>query len=301
MGQYSAITRMRSQGAIAQVLLFLAIWTALASLVGLLAALPSILGWAGASSPIGHDSASALTPSSGTMLAISAGTAVATILAVWILRRFAGGPALFDLGLRPGPGWHAQIALGLALGPLVFLSILLVLLAAGWATVRSGGVDAPRLLTALAVYVLVAFSEEVVARGWVLQTIERGRGTTAGVVGSAGSFAALHAFNPDFTVVALLGLVLAGLLLAQAYVVSGQLWLPMALHFSWNASEGLLFGFPVSGLPSDGLLRVTISGPDMVTGGAFGPEGGLVVVVGIALASVAIFAFFRSAARWLRP
>src|SRR5690606_10462502 len=102
-------------------------------------------------------------------------------------------------------------------------------------------------------------------------------------------FALLHGFNPGFGLTALLGLFLAGLLFAQAYIVTRQLWLPIALHLSWNFAEGPLFGFPVSGLPGEGLLTVQLAGPEVVTGGAFGPEAGLVVIVGIAIAAGVLY------------
>ena len=145
----------------------------------------------------------------------------------------------------------------------MFLAILLVLLAAGWASVEPARSARRGLLTAFVTYALVAFSEEVFARGWVLQVLERGRGTWAAVIGSAAIFSLLHAFNPGFGLTALLGLFLAGLLFAQAYIVTRQLWLPIALHLSWNFSEGPLFGFPVSGLPGEGLLTVSLTGPEV--------------------------------------
>jgi membrane protease YdiL (CAAX protease family) len=191
--------------------------------------------------------------------------------------------------------------LGLALGPLMFLAILLALAAAGWAEVDGGTITARELLTAFVTFIFVGFSEEVLSRGWVLQVLERGRGKRAAVIGSAAVFALLHSFNPDFGLTALLGLFLAGLLFAQAYLVTRQLWLPIAMHLSWNFSEGPLFGFPVSGLPANGLLHVTPTGPEVVTGGGFGPEAGLVVVGGIALASAVIYLYGVSRNRRLPP
>jgi membrane protease YdiL (CAAX protease family) len=272
-----------------QLVIFAAIWAVLVTILGLAAVMPAIV----ARGLSGAESSEALGPSSPSILLVSASTALATILAIWILRRYFGGPALLDLGLRPGPGWLTDGALGLVLGPVMFLVILLLLLAAGWASTTPGTIDAAGLLTAFVTFTFVAFSEEAFSRGWVLQVVERGYSTRVGVIVSAGLFALLHAFNPGFGITALLGLFLAGLLLAWAYLATRQLWLPMALHLSWNFSEGPLFGFPVSGLPAEGLLTVVPSGPDVVTGGTFGPEAGLVVIVGIGLAALAIWAYAR--------
>ncbi|MGE3911076.1 MAG: lysostaphin resistance A-like protein, partial [Chloroflexota bacterium] len=298
--------RKPKRGAIAQVVLFTSIWSTLVSLFGLLAVLPTLLGVLqqrgvvtldpnGSSSiQLGPDDVNALlAASSTTTLAVSAATALGTILSVWIMQRFFDGPALLDLGLRRRPGWLADSVVGLALGPVMFGAILLILLAAGWASVGPGEITAQSFLTAFLTFVLVAFSEEVFARGWVLQVLEKGRGKRAAVIGSAGIFATLHALNPGFGLMALVGLFLAGLLFAQAYMVTRQLWLPMALHLSWNFSEGPLLGFPVSGLPSEGLLLTRPTGPEVITGGAFGPEAGLVVVLGIGLAAAAIWYLSR--------
>jgi membrane protease YdiL (CAAX protease family) len=242
------------------------------------------------------ESNAALGATSPTILLVSAATALATALSVWLAHRFMGGPALLDLGLRCRPGWLADTLIGLALGPLMFGMILLVLLAAGWATVGSGTIDGRGLLIAFLTYVLVAFSEEVLSRGWILQTLERGYGVRTAVIGSAALFAVLHAFNPGFGIAALLGLFLAGVLFAEAYLVTRQLWLPIAFHLSWNFSEGPLYGFPVSGLPGEGLLTVSPTGADAVSGGAFGPEAGLILIVGMVPVALVLVGL----ARWRR-
>jgi hypothetical protein len=72
-----------------------------------------------------------------------------------------------------------------------------------------------------------------------------------------------------------------------------QLWLSIGLHFSWNFFLGPIFGFPVSGITSFTLLQVEISGPDLFTGGAFGPEAGLVVLPAQALGFLIVWAATR--------
>jgi membrane protease YdiL (CAAX protease family) len=303
------MTRRKRRGAIAQVVLFITVWSTLVSIFGLLAVLPTLAELVRQSEmvvvgPNGEVSArlepeqlnALMTASSTATLGVAAATVLATLLSVWIMQRFFDGPALLDLGLRRRPGWLTDTLVGLALGPLMFLVVLLILVALGWASVEPGTIGLSGLLVAFVTFVLVAISEELFARGWVLQVLEQGRGPKVAVIGSAAIFSLLHAFNPGFGLMALVGLFLAGLLFAQAYLVTRQLWLPIALHLSWNFSEGPLFGFPVSGLPGDGLLTVKPAGPELVTGGAFGPEAGLIVVLGIAVAAAAIVALGR-----LRP
>ena len=100
--------------------------------------------------------------------------------------------------------------------------------------------------------------------------------------------------NPNVSWTAVLGLVLAGLFLAFGYLRTRQLWLPIGLHIGWNFFEGTIFGFQVSGLSEmPSLIRQTVQGPELVTGGLFGPEAGLVVLPAMALGVLLIFGYTR--------
>jgi hypothetical protein len=145
-------------------------------------------------------------------------------------------------------------------------------------------------------------------RGVVLQQVARGWGTLAGVAVSSVVFALIHVPNVlvaevdplvGLLAVAILGLL--GLILAAAYLWTERLWLPVALHVSWNFGQGALLGFPVSGTPSEGLVQPTVTGPAWLTGGAFGPEGGVVGLVALGLAGVAVWAYAGAAHRAAPP
>jgi hypothetical protein len=72
----------------------------------------------------------------------------------------------------------------------------------------------------------------------------------------------------------------AGVLLGAAYVVTGRLWLPIGLHIGWNFTKGSVYGMQISGNTADtGLLHGSLTGPRLLTGGAFGPEASIVAVV----------------------
>jgi membrane protease YdiL (CAAX protease family) len=103
-----------------------------------------------------------------------------------------------------------------------------------------------------------------------------------------------HSFNPNLSWQAFLGLFLSGLFLAYGYLRTRQLWLPIGLHLGWNFFEGNVFGFPVSGQYFYQLIRQTVSGPDIITGGAFGPEGGLILLPALLLGTVGIFWYTRN-------
>ena len=135
--------------------------------------------------------------------------------------------------------------------------------------------------------------EELLFRGYILQTILSGSNAFWGVLGSALVFGLFHMINPGASLGAFLGISAAGLLLGFAFVRSGSLWLPIGIHLGWNFFEGMFFGFPTSGVTLPALLQLQISGPVLWTGGAFGPEAGLVIIPGLLLGALLVWLYTR--------
>lgn len=191
--------------------------------------------------------------------------------------------------------WAAQAAVGAGLGLLLVASIFLVAWAAGWVAVVAitpPAAAAAALLSGLGRAVVVAVVEEALFRGLLLGSLRTWIGTTGAVLLSAVAFGAVHAFNANATPLAIANLVAAGLLFALAFLVGRGLALPIGLHAAWNWFEGSVFGFPVSGTLRDRLLVLEDRGPAQWTGGAFGPEGGLLGLAAMALVAAVLW--------WLR-
>jgi membrane protease YdiL (CAAX protease family) len=140
-----------------------------------------------------------------------------------------------------------------------------------------------------AMFVFVGWTEELLSRGYHLQTIASGTNTFWGVMISSAVFGFLHFRNPSATWVSTFGIFLAGLFFAFGYLRTKQLWLPMGMHFGWNFFEGVVFGLPVSGLDIYALTRIEVHGPELWTGAGFGPEAGLIVVPALLLGAVLIY------------
>jgi len=139
----------------------------------------------------------------------------------------------------------------------------------------------------------VGFYEEVMARGYLIPNIAEGfsfgfispqNATLIAILLSSSLFGLMHAGNPNASLTAILNIILAGIMLAVPYVITGRLALPIGLHFAWNFFQGGVFGFRVSGLEfRNSIIQIQQGGPDWWTGGAFGPEAGLIGILGILL------------------
>ena len=200
-----------------------------------------------------------------------------------------------DFGFALDRRWLADLGFGLALGALLMCGVFLVEWSLGWLEV-SGSWRTPvdgmsfgrALLTPVVVFVSVGILEELVFRGYLLRNLAEGLafrrlggprgGLIVATVLSSALFALGHANNPNATWVSTVNVGLAGLLLALGFLLTGQLAIPIGLHVTWNLFQASAFGFPVSGttVVRTAVLATEETGPDLWTGGAFGPEAGLV-------------------------
>jgi membrane protease YdiL (CAAX protease family) len=169
------------------------------------------------------------------------------------------------------------------------LGILIAERLLGAVRTTHAGLDPPRLLSLAATLVVSAAGEEFIFRSLLLSgllIVFRDRAWAA-VLLTGVLFGLLHASNMHASYLSVVGNGLGGLIYALAFVRTRRIWATLALHFAWNYVQGPIIGFPVSGYHFDGLQQVIDLGPVWVTGGAYGPEAG---VVGIAARFVIIAA-----------
>ncbi|RMD72733.1 MAG: CPBP family intramembrane metalloprotease, partial [Chloroflexi bacterium] len=134
-------------------------------------------------------------------------------------------------------------------------------------------------------------AEEILTRGWMLPTLAVRYRPWVGVLISSLFFAVMHGLNPNLSFLALLNLFLYGLFAALYALREESLWGICAFHSIWNWAQGNLFGLAVSGQPVSGgmLFNLMETGPDWLTGGAFGPEGGLVTTIVLVISMAIIW------------
>lgn len=177
---------------------------------------------------------------------------------------------------------------GLLIGTIAMAAIGAVEVSQGWLRISgiTPGALAP-LVRSIAIFALVAYSEETIFRGYVLTNLEQAWGQTWAFVVSSGLFGLMHLLtdnaNTTPPLLVLLGLTLAGFVQASAYYVRRTIWLPMGLHFAWNFAQ---VAFGVDGSKAIGqstLLAGAVQGPALVVGTDFGPEVGLLGWLGMLL------------------
>lgn len=173
--------------------------------------------------------------------------------------------------------WVKDLGIGLAISALMLGFYNGFSLALGGlnieATLHDGDFWAPWILTVLILTVSAA-NEELLFRGYPLQTLMVAIGPWPAMVAMSSLFGLGHYFNPDATWIGTLNTFLAGILLCLAYVRTRSLWFPYGIHIGWNLAIGPVFGFPVSGITMRSVWVSEGQGADWLMGGAYGPEGG---------------------------
>jgi len=219
---------------------------------------------------------------------------------VYVARRWLDKRSFESLGLKLDNHTLLDILAGVGITFLQMGFIFILMLGLGWLTFEGFAwqfdplsVVVRSVITFFIAFMIVGWNEELLSRGYHLQTIASGLNLFWGVIISSAVFGLLHLGNPNATWVSAAGIFFAGVYLAYAYIRTKQLWLSMGLHLGWNFFEGVVFGFPVSGLDIYALTRIKVHGPEIWTGGAFGPEAGLIVLPSLILGGFLIYLYTR--------
>lgn len=217
---------------------------------------------------------------------------------IYLARRFLDHRPFLDLGIHPDVlmGW--DILKGMLVAFVMLALAFVTMYQLGWLHITGLIGQSGNLLGELGqaglfslLLIVVAFQEELLCRGYILQTITSGWGKLAGIWFSSCIFALLHIGNPGINGPAALGIIFAGLLLGFAAVRTGNLWLAIGIHLGWNFCEGMIFGFPTSGVAIPSLLHIQVTGPELWTGGAFGPEAGLIILPALVIGAALVWVY----------
>jgi uncharacterized protein len=182
----------------------------------------------------------------------------------------------WTLGVAVGWGMAVLAVLPMALGGALYVHL--------WTQPRAVWL----LLLNLVTVAVAALAEEVTFRGYAFRRLIEAVGPVAATIGMSMLFGVGHVLNPGATGTSILVTMLAGLLLSVAWLRTHGLWMGWGLHFAWNASIGILFGLPVSGISNfASVVQTRTFGRLWFTGGDYGPEGALLTAV-VLLVGVAV-------------
>jgi len=225
------------------------------------------------------------------------GNVVAIVLGIRAIRRLRSqNTPLWEimtfLGLRPLR--LKESLAGLLIGGIVFSLIFVVELYSGLLVVGEVGVSWGIVVVAAAEFLAAALLEEVIFRSLFISGIRStGMGDLMAVVLSGVLFGVVHLPNPHATPLSVLSASLGGVMYGYAFVQTDRIWLSTGLHFAWNFFQGAVYGFPVSGLVMEGIVQQEQTGNPVLTGGAYGPEGGVVGICGRVLVLLMVWMVYR--------
>ena len=135
-------------------------------------------------------------------------------------------------------------------------------------------------------WLAIGVMEEIQFRGFLYRLCCTLFGTWGAIVVSGIVFGVFHGRAPGATVTAVSSVVLAGLFFGAVFTLSGRLWVAIGIHTGWNFAEGSLFGTAVSGSNVGGsLVDARLAGPELLTGGRFGPEASIATIAVLLVAT----------------
>ena len=235
-------------------------------------------------------------------------TAIAFLVSVLVAGRFLDRRSFADFGLHLNGRFWADLGFGLVLGAILMAFIFMIELAFGWIEIRGTWLrpnpDTPfimAIIPAVITFLSVGIYEELYFRGYLMKNLAEGfsflspkTAVFIALIISSLIFGVAHGGNPNATLISTFNLILAGFFLAVGYMLTGELAIPIGLHITWNFFQGHVFGFPVSGQPTQTtIIAIQQGGDDLLAGGAFGPEAGIIGLMAMILGTILIAGWVR--------
>ncbi len=217
----------------------------------------------------------------------------AFLLASLILTRFSDKRPFASIGIGLHGKWIHELVIGLIMGAAFITLIVFIQVLTGSVQLKWRGFTTPVLLRECLPYAIlfitIGFQEELLFRGYLLQTLAEGIGKVWATLLLSIPFGILHYFNEGGNLIGAVATGVAGVLLCIAYFKTMSLWLPIGMHITWNFTMSWIFGLPVSGEQlSNPPIQGIVGDPAWLSGGEFGPEGSVLCFAGMAAMGILI-------------
>ncbi len=219
--------------------------------------------------------------------------------------------SISSIGLEMSKVWWIEFGLGILIAFLAQTIIFSIEYGFSWLEITGYGWERAgtdkwewSAFTYLLIMLSVGFYEELLFRGYPIKNLAEGftfgkitsiQASWIAVLFTSILFGLAHAGNPNASAISTFNIVLAGLMLAIPFLLTGRLAMSIGIHFSWNWIMGGIYGLPVSGLDSRrSVLQTNEIGPDLWTGGKFGPEAGLLGILGMIFILICILLYAKN-------
>ncbi|MEK0401307.1 type II CAAX endopeptidase family protein [Streptococcus suis] len=200
-------------------------------------------------------------------------------LAIILWARFVEKSPWLGLGIRK-KGALKDFLLGWGIGAAMLTTCVLLMWGFGAIQVTSFQFSANlvgEFLILVLAWSIQGTAEELLTRGWIFSSLSAKHNIPVGILISSLFFTFLHLGNDAISLIPLLDLTLFAILACLVMLKTGNLWVIGGLHAAWNCFQGNVFAFPVSGTQAgQAFIAVETSGPDWLSGGAFGVEGSII-------------------------
>jgi membrane protease YdiL (CAAX protease family) len=203
---------------------------------------------------------------------------IGALFAIFLFRKFVDRQSFISLGFELS-NHKTDLVKGLVWGAALITVGFLALYIFDFISIIETDFGAIQWLSYIAFFVVVAFNEEILVRGYILTNLMASMNKYWALIVSALLFSIMHLANDNTSLLSTVNLFLAGIMLGIYTIHKRNLWFPIAMHFTWNFFQGPLLGFEVSGTKMDSVITQQISGNSLITGGEFGFEGSLLLTV----------------------
>lgn len=216
---------------------------------------------------------------------------VGIFITIWLFMKFADKEPFVKIGFQTKNKLKEFIA-GIILGPLIMSIGYFLLILSEEIFFIKVNFDVKELMILIITYTIVAITEEVVFRGYILKNLMSSFNKYTALIVTSIIFSIAHGLNPNIDLLSFLNLFLAGIVCGLSYVYTKNLWFPIAIHFSWNLFQSL-FGFNVSGRDAYSIIEFKINVSNFINGGAFGFEGSYLSIIAQIIAIIGIGLYYN--------
>lgn len=218
------------------------------------------------------------------------------LLAIFIFRKYVDRQSFKSLGFAFS-NYKVDFAKGLLWGAGLISLGFFTLYLSGFLTIVGSDFGAIQWFSYIAFFIIVSLNEEILVRGYVLKNLMASMNKYWALVASALLFSAMHLGNDNTSLLSTANIFLAGIMLGIYTIHKGNLWFPIAMHFTWNFFQGPILGFEVSGTKMESVVNQKVSGNPLITGGEFGFEGSLLLTIMMIASTIYIHIKYKNTER----